>query len=163
MFRLFKFQTFLVVFYCFLWGLLSWPNYKTQLVKGTWNILYTFWGQKEIETDICPGETFNDSCSSSNASTSVVDKSVFRVLHVGEKLYYKRQRNDTSRYKTISFFFKFKESHLKNEPVERNTPTLTKLLPVNSPQIKGWKWKIDLFVYKITKLTKCSKFWKHHF
>ena len=103
MFRLFKFQTFLVVFYCFLWGLLSWPNYKTQLVKGTWNILYTFWGQKEIETDICPGETFNDSCSSSNASTSVVDKSVFRVLHVGEKLYYKRQRNDTSRYKTISF------------------------------------------------------------
>jgi hypothetical protein len=79
---------------------------------------------------------FNDSCSSSNASTSVVDKSVFGVLHVGEKLYYKRQRNDTSRYKTI-FFFEFKESHLKNEPVERNTPTLTKLLPVKRPQIKG--------------------------
>ena len=31
------------------------------------NISYMFWGQNEIETDTCPGEAFNDSCSSTRS------------------------------------------------------------------------------------------------
>ena len=87
-----------------------------QLVKDTRNILYTFWGQKEIETDICPGETFNDSCCTS------VDKSIFRVLHIGEKLYYKKHEMTQVDIKRF-LFVEFKESHLKNEPIRRKEPT----------------------------------------
>ena len=39
------------------------------------SITYTFWGQKKIETDVCPRETFNDSCSTH------VCKSVFHVFY----------------------------------------------------------------------------------
>ena len=80
------------------------------------NLHHTFWGQKEIETDICPGETFNDSCTSVDKTMYVCLFGVFYTLGRNYTVY-KRKPNDTkSRYKTIFSFKKFKESHLKNDP-----------------------------------------------
>jgi len=60
---------------CFLPILLNRVNCKRAIGKRYVSITYTFWGQKKIETDVCPRETFNDSCSTH------VCKSVFHVFY----------------------------------------------------------------------------------
>ena len=75
---------------------------RTSLFSNSHN---TFWGQKEIETDICPRETFNDSCTSVDKTMYVCLFGVFYTLGRNYTVY-KRKPNDTkSRYKTIFFSF----------------------------------------------------------
>ena len=74
------------------------------------SITYTFWGQKKIETDVCPRETFNDSCSTH------VCKSVFHVFYTLGRNYTKNSNKmiciDVDRF----CFWNLKKIYLKNGP-----------------------------------------------
>ena len=117
---------------------------RTSLFSNSHN---TFWGQKEIETDICPRETFNDSCTSVDKTMYVCLFCVFYTLGRNYTVY-KRKRNDTkSRYKTIFFFLEIQRKPFEKWPHNLVTNKVwTKWLPVNSQSIKGWKYLDGLFL-----------------
>ena len=110
----------------YVWNLTTWivfeVGYRGQKLEngckigkrsGKTNISFfnshnTFWGQKEIETDICPGETFNDSCTSVDKTMYVCLFGVFYTLGRNYTVY-KSKGNDTN-VDIKLFFFLFRNS-----------------------------------------------------